>query len=408
MKRFIYLLAAVAVTLLLNGCMGGAFDIGSTAPAPTNVRAIAGDSSVTLVWDTSPNHEYWLFAAPGTTVTTQNWDLIGGFAYPNVTSPYIAVNLTNGAPYAFTLNARTKGGPGGPGSSVVTATPRLAGAAWNNNIALGNTDINATTYGGVFVAVGQQGTIYTSPDFNAYTAVSWTAQANPLATPRPNLYAAIYGGAYVAAGAGGTLLYSTNATTWTQQTTGTSNDLLGLASNGSGGYVAVGRNGTILTSVGGQTWTLQSSGTSNDLYAISYGSGVWIAVGKSGALLTSVNAISWTPVVSGTGADINGITYGAGVDATTGTVTPMFIAVGAAGNQLTSTDNGATWRASTIGYGINTLNAVSFGRQFVTVGNNGSIYSEDLRHQQSVWHRPQHRQSFRGGGGRREPVGALT
>ena len=38
----------------------------------------------------------------------------------------------------------------------------------------------------------------------------------------------------------------------------------------SSGFMAVGDDGTILTSLDGTTWTAQTSGTSNDLYGATY------------------------------------------------------------------------------------------------------------------------------------------
>ena len=45
MKRLSSLIAAIAATLFLNGCLGGAFELGSAAPAPTDVKVVAGDGA---------------------------------------------------------------------------------------------------------------------------------------------------------------------------------------------------------------------------------------------------------------------------------------------------------------------------------------------------------------------------
>lgn len=373
MKRFVHLLAAVAVTLLLNGCLGGVLEFGSSAPAPTNVQVAAGDSSVTLNWDTSPGVEYWVFYAPGTDVTTDNWNSKGGQAYPKATPPYVISNLENGATYSFTVNARIDGGAGGPGSPSISATPRMAGASWTDvSPSPASGHLNGIAYDGErFVAVGNEGALYSSPDFKAFTTTVWTSLTNPMSSPRPDLHAVIYGGIYLAAGANGTILRSTDATTWTQQTSGTTKILYGLATNGAGSYVAVGQTGTILTSTNGQTWTQQTSGTTNDLRAIAYSGSYWVAVGDSGTLLTSANAIDWTAVAVSTTQHLHGIAYG--MDAATDT--PMLIAVGNLGAQLTSTDKGSTWTASTINFGLSNLKAIAYGRQFVAVGDWASIYT---------------------------------
>lgn len=376
MKRFAYLIAAAAATLLLNGCLGGAFDLGSSAPAPTDVRVIAGDSSVTLTWTGSPNVDYWVFAAPGSNVTTANWDSLGGSAFPKATSPHVVSGLTNGTTYSFTINGRIDGGPGGPGSTTVSAVPRLAGASWNVDSALGTGSLNAATYGTLFVAVGNDGALYSSPDFNSYTQANWTALTNPMISPRAHLYAATYGGIYLAAGAGGTMLRSTDAITWTQHDAGSNgNDLYGLATNGVGGYVAVGQNGTIVTSVDGQVWSRQTSGTSNDLHAVAFGNGVWVAVGKSGTVLTSANGYTWTAIASNTSRNLKSVAYGVSVNAATSATSAVFLAVGAAGTLLTSADYGVTWTAGVINNGLNNLNAVSYGRQFIVAGSNGALFT---------------------------------
>ncbi len=381
MKRAFLLLAATLITLTLNGCLGGAFNLGSSAPPPPDVRVIAADSSVTITWTASPNVEYWVFAAPGNSVTPDNWNSIGGFAFPKATSPLVIHNLTNGKTYSFTLNARIDGGPGGPGSPSISATPRLAGASWATASSPGNLNLNGVTAQDDasgktrFVAVGDAGTLAVSNYFNANTAVTWTQPALTLNTPKPNFYTAVYGGVFLAAGSGGAILRSTDATTWTAQTSGTTSDIYAIATNGAGGYVAVGQGGLIMTSLDGITWTTQNSGTNRNLYAATYGDGAWIAVGQGGILLTSANAINWATVSSNTARDLTGVSYGITIDPATSTSVGAFIAVGASGTQLTSTDHGATWRASLINNGINDLKAIIYGRQFVAVGNGGSIYT---------------------------------
>lgn len=377
MKRISCLIAAIAATLLLNGCLGGAFDLGSTAAAPTDLKAVAGDSSVTLTWTMAPNVEYWAFVAPGTSVTTENWLNISGSAFPKVTSPYVVPYLNNESAYAFTVNGRIDGGAGGSGAPSVTTTPRLAGASWTAGSPLGSSDLNAVTFGNVFVAVGAQGTLYSSPDFNSWTPITWTALKNPIVGSSPNLNAATYyNGTYLAAGAAGTMLLSTDAITWTQQACNTNgNDLYALANNGGSGYVAVGQKGTIVTSPDGKNWSTVSSGTTNDLYAVAYGYPLWIAVGKGGTLLTSTNGATWLPMVTNTTQDLKGITYGLSKNPTTAALSNMFVAVGTSGVLLNSVDNGITWSAAQINNGANHLSAVTFGRQFVAAGNNGSLFT---------------------------------
>lgn len=382
MNRIFTWTATGAATLFLASCVGGAFELGDSAAPPANVRAVAGDGSVTLTWDSTPGAEYWVFAAPGNDVTTENWDHLGGLAQPHVTSPYVVANLTNGKTYAFTVNARTQGGPGGPGSPVVVATPRPAGASWTVESALGGGRLNGAAFGQVFVAVGDQGALYTSPDFSATNPAQWTAVSQPAG--QRNLQAALYGCDisyqcnYLVVGAQGTILRSTDAyaSSWTQPASPSGNDLLALASNGLGAYMAVGRGGTILVSTDGQTWTARSSGTAQDLLAVTYGDGRWIAVGRAGTVLSSQDTLTWTALASGSSEDLHGITAVSSVDDQAIPVV-MFVAVGDHGQLLRSTDAGAHWTQGQLANGALDLKAISFGSQFVVVGSQGAIYTSD-------------------------------
>jgi len=69
-------------------------------------------------------------------------------------------------------------------------------------------------------------------------------------------------GLFVVVGDSGTILTSSDGTTWTSRTSGTSNGLF-IIFYGNCTFVAVGYSGTILTSSDGTTWTSRTSGTSN-------------------------------------------------------------------------------------------------------------------------------------------------
>ena len=64
-------------------------------------------------------------------------------------------------------------------------------------------------------------------------------------------------GLFIAVGGSGTLLTSSDGTTWTAQTTGTTNALRAVAYDGSSKLVAVGWSGTIITSSDGKTYTFK-------------------------------------------------------------------------------------------------------------------------------------------------------
>ncbi|MDP2784521.1 MAG: hypothetical protein Q8O38_08015 [Sulfurimicrobium sp.] len=354
MKQFLAsIFLALAAVLFLASC-----GTGSSAEPPTVVTAVAGDGSVTLTWDMEPGVEYWVFSAAADSVTPENCSSLPECqTIMSAASPRIVSGLTNGTTYSFTINGRIDGGPGGTGSVSISAVPRLAGATWNTGTSLGSANLHGVAYGTAFLAVGSGGTMFSSADGTAWTALNSGVAAD--------LNAAIYGNAsYVAAGAGGVILRSTDElVTWTQLASGTTNDLYAMAYNGSL-FLAVGANGTLITSYDGTNWTTQYSGTSSHLYGVAYGNGVYVAVGAGGTLQTSSDGITWQAALSQTTLDLKGVAYGADI----------FVAIGTAGALLTSTD-GITWTPQTPIASSPALNAVIYGSQFVAVGNGGAIYT---------------------------------
>lgn len=97
----------------------------------------------------------------------------------------------------------------------------------------------------------------------AETLDTWTARTSGTTK---TLYDITYvNNMFIAVGESGTILTSPDGETWTSRTSGTSNDLQGVT-YGNGTFVAVSMKGTILTSTDGAKWTIRTSGTSNDLY----------------------------------------------------------------------------------------------------------------------------------------------
>jgi hypothetical protein len=73
---------------------------------------------------------------------------------------------------------------------------------------------------------------------------------------------------------------------WSQQTSGTTNLLSGVAWAGTQ-FVAVGANGTMLTSPDGVTWSLQASGTASALSGVASSGTNVVMVGANGTIVTS-------------------------------------------------------------------------------------------------------------------------
>jgi photosystem II stability/assembly factor-like uncharacterized protein len=255
----------------------------------------------------------------------------------------------------------------------------------------------------LFVAVGANGTIMTSP-----TGATWTSRTSPVTNVV--LYAVTWSSTqnlFVAVGAGGTILTSTNGTTWTSRTApSTTNALYGVSNNG-GQFVAVGAAGTIFTSSNGTDWsaaTWSTTPVTGILNSVAWSPtlSMYVAVGDAGAMATSANGTSWATAASTAGANaLYSVTWGGGLfvtmgNAGTGRYSPNgstwntgnavtngayissvvvgdeLVAVGSAGTIQTST-SGSTWTARTSGVSA-ILNAVTWnGTKYVAVGNGGMI-----------------------------------
>ena len=121
----------------------------------------------------------------------------------------------------------------------------------------------------------------------------------------PNYHSVAYGsGLYVTVGDKGSICTSPDGISWTLQDSGTTQVLKGIAF-GNNLYVAVGAAGTILTSTDGKKWDSQIAATLETLNAIAFGNGVFVAVGNNGAITVSPNGAAWTQPASGTSESVD-------------------------------------------------------------------------------------------------------
>lgn len=355
MKRLFSFLVGLTAAVLLGGCNSQ----GKPADPPQSIQADARENGVVVSFPMAEGVEYWIFYAPSNSLTSTNFTTVpGGRVLPAAVSPQLIAGLTNGTTYYFTINGRTRGGPGGPGTPLVSATPRLAGSDWRTGAPIAPTDIRSVAYGSFFAAIGAGGRMFSSTDGIAWTALSFVASGE--------LNRIRYGiGIYAALGAGGLVMTSSDTATWTVQTTEATSDLHDLTTDGVGTYVAVGANGTIVVSSGGGSWSRVSSGTGNNLYGVMYAGGRYVAVGAGGIAVTSTDALNWTSVPSQSTQDLRSVTY----HDTLG----RFVAVGAAGTVVTSGD-GLTWTGQAP-LSAKDLNEVLVGGQLVAVGADGVIFT---------------------------------
>ncbi|MCF8208744.1 MAG: hypothetical protein K9K38_04965 [Rhodoferax sp.] len=360
-------LAALLMSVWLVACGGGS----SAAPPVGGITVVPGDGQVTVTWTPVAGVDYWLFYAPAASISLTDLSKVPNHVdIINVTSPYVVSGLVNGVTYAFAVNGRIDGGPGGPGTPSVAVVPRLAGTVWTSVAAggvLGSADLRGIAFGSAsdsslrYVAVGVGGAIYQGLD-----GLNWSRTSS---VPAVDLNAVMYTlNQFIAVGAGGAIITSTDLESWTAVSANTTQRLNAVTSNGVLA-VAVGDAGTVQTSTDGKTWTAASAvPTQANLYGVNYAAtGRWLAVGAGGVMLTSTDGQTWTAVSSGSTANLRAVA----VQISTAT---NYVAVGDGGVVLTSSD-GATWAGQVLSPAANLQKLVANYSQLVVVGSGGAVFT---------------------------------
>ena len=234
---------------------------------------------------------------------------------------------------------------------------------------------NLTTPGLRWVAVGAgEGSVYSTDGINWYIG-----RVADLSNPSLRSLTQV-AGTFFAVGDAGTILSSPDGITWTIHTSGTNSNLRGVTHGAI--YVAVGDSGTILTSGDTNTWTTQTSVTPSippiSLQQVTSVGSIYVAVGNRGTIVTSINGgATWTSQSLGTPNLVSVVAesqfvINAVADPLLGFISnAQFVAVDSTGNAYSST-NGLTW-SSAISTGASSLNAlVSSGFGYVATGNAGA------------------------------------
>lgn len=150
--------------------------------------------------------------------------------------------------------------------------------------------------------------------------------------------------------------------TWVSRTVPTITGVLKVVKAANHLIVAATDAGEILSSVdGGVTWVLRFTNTQTSYHGIAYGAGTWCVVGRVGATIasgaTSLDGLTWTQRDGPFGAaiDANDVTYG-----------DQFVAVGNGGRVASSRD-GITWTTAVsvlTGFDINNVAYGAIGEVF--------------------------------------------
>jgi len=251
------------------------------APPVNSWKLVADDVTSNELWKVEWfGNRYIAVGQNGTILTSEdgvNWtgetDLITGKinAVAFGTPGYVAVGEF-GAGFGKILFSES----GDNWETVTYSGLKLSAVTWAN---------------GMFVAVGDHGTIVTSPD-----GKNWTERRK---IDGIHFYSVIWGNnKFVVVGGKPTyedrIITSSDGENWGNIIDGSQKGYLRAVTWANDKFVAVGEKGKVLTSSDGETWTYRNVAFSNDIWDVTWGNNQYIAVGSGGNVLTSPDGVQWT------------------------------------------------------------------------------------------------------------------
>ena len=207
--------------------------------------------------------------------------------------------------------------------------------------------------GGIFVAAGNEGIMYTSPD-----SKNWTKRNSGTKWP---LYDMVYeNGMFIIVGKFGLIMSSTDGINWTVRNPDTPDQesLTSIAYNGTDTFIAAGWWGRIMKSSDGINWSDVNAGLSRSISALCWGNGKFIAAADAGTIYYSSNGTSWQKANVNTGNANYSAAYANGV----------YVVGGGHGSCYSSTD-GKNWTKRQVNTDNYLMSLTHTGSDFVASGD---------------------------------------
>ncbi len=251
--------------------------------------------------------------------------------------------------------------------ALLNAQPVGVTWQWVNPLPNGN-PIKAIAHDGTnFVAVGSNQSVRRSA---TALAGSWSAEVSLGAgTANDIIWASPL---FVLVGDNGVIKTSPDGITWTNRNSTTSNNLKSVIYTGTT-LVVVGDNSTVLASVDAITWVAGTLPSASNLNGVVWNGSILAAAGTIGKIFTSSDALNWTERVAAAGTTFNDITASG----------QLFVAVGNSGAIYSSNSLGTVWNQQANGFGaFNLISAAWDGPQFIATANSGLILTSPLG---AVW-----------------------
>lgn len=162
------------------------------------------------------------------------------------------------------------------------------GETWETRPSQAFSAIKSWLHTGVrWVGMGMYGSVLLSEDGETF------APSHPVLTWR-NLESVAWGrGLFVAVGEEGEIVSSPDGQKWERAVSGTRAALYHVAEH-DGLWVAVGDTGTLLTSPDGRAWIKRATGSRKPIHGVTRCGSRWVATGED-VSLTSADGVAWTP-----------------------------------------------------------------------------------------------------------------